>query len=95
MLEARAGRGPRRAPVFVAEAGGDGRLRGWIRFPPGTEFATLWGGATLPEWRGRGIYRALVAYRASLAAERGCRYLEVGRLRRQPPDPRAARVRRR
>jgi GNAT superfamily N-acetyltransferase len=28
-------------------------------------------------WRGRGIYRALVAYRAQLAAARGYRYLYV------------------
>jgi GNAT superfamily N-acetyltransferase len=48
-----------------------------VRFPSGTEFATLWGGATLPAWRGRGIYRALVRQRAQLAAERGRRYLEV------------------
>lgn len=38
---------------------------------------TLWGGATLPAWRGRGIYRALVAHRAKLAAERGRRYIET------------------
>ena len=31
----------------------------------------------LPAWRGRGIYRALVARRAQLAAERGRRYIEV------------------
>jgi GNAT superfamily N-acetyltransferase len=37
----------------------------------------LWGGATLREWRGRGIYRALVFRRAQLAAERRRRYLEV------------------
>ena len=49
----------------------------WIRFPRDTGFGTLWGGATLPEWRRRGIYRATVAHRANLAAERGCRYLEV------------------
>jgi GNAT superfamily N-acetyltransferase len=63
--------------IFVAEAGGAVVSAGWIRFPSGTEFATLWGGATLPAWRGRGIYRALVAHRARLAAERGRRYLEV------------------
>ncbi len=63
--------------IFVAEAGGVVVCAGWIRFPSGTEFGTLWGGATLPAWRGRGIYRALVAHRARLAAERGCRYLEV------------------
>jgi GNAT superfamily N-acetyltransferase len=49
----------------------------WVRFPSRTKFATLWGGATLAAWRGRGIYRALVAHRAKLAAERGCRYLEI------------------
>ena len=40
-------------------------------------FASLYGGATLPEWRSRGIYRALVAARARLAAARGVRYLLV------------------
>jgi GNAT superfamily N-acetyltransferase len=48
-----------------------------IEFLPDTEFAGLWGGGTLPEWRGKGIYRAMVAYRARLAAERGYRYLQV------------------
>jgi GNAT superfamily N-acetyltransferase len=63
--------------IFVAEAGDVTVCAGWMRFPSGTEFATLWGGATMPEWRGRGIYRALVAHRAGLAAARGRRYLEV------------------
>ncbi|MEW9550200.1 GNAT family N-acetyltransferase [Nonomuraea sp. NPDC050783] len=44
---------------------------------PGTEFASLWGGGTTPEWRGRGVYRALVAYRARAALARGYRYLQV------------------
>src|SRR5438477_642904 len=61
----------------LGEAGKTVVCAGWVRFPEGTEFATLWGGGTLPAWRGRGIYRALVAYRARLAAERGRRYLEV------------------
>ena len=63
--------------IFAAEAGDLMVSAGWMRFPSGTEFATYWGGATHPEWRGRGIYRALVAHRAKLAAERGCRYIEV------------------
>ena len=46
-------------------------------FYPGTDFASLWGGGTAPEWRGRGIYRALVSRRARTAAERGYRYLQV------------------
>jgi GNAT superfamily N-acetyltransferase len=63
--------------IFVAEAGDLTVCAGWVRFPSGTEFVTFWGGATLPAWRGRGIYRALVAHRAKLAAERGRRYIEV------------------
>jgi GNAT superfamily N-acetyltransferase len=63
--------------IFVAEADGAVVSAGWVRFPSGTDFATLWGGATRPEWRRRGIYRALVFRRARLAAERGRRYVEV------------------
>jgi GNAT superfamily N-acetyltransferase len=63
--------------IFVAEAGGEVVSAGWIRFRAGTDFATLWGGGTLPAWRGRGIYRGLVAQRANLAAARGFRYLQV------------------
>jgi GNAT superfamily N-acetyltransferase len=63
--------------IFVAEADRVVVSAGWVRFPSATDFATLWGGATLPTWRGRGIYRALVCRRAQLAAERGRRYLEV------------------
>lgn len=48
-----------------------------MEFYPGTDFAGLWGGGTDPRWRGKGIYRALVAYRTRIAVERGCRYLQV------------------
>jgi GNAT superfamily N-acetyltransferase len=48
-----------------------------IAFGADTDFAGLWGGGTLPKWRGRGIYRALVGYRARLAVARGYRYLQV------------------
>lgn len=44
---------------------------------PGTGFAGLWGGGTVEEWRGKGVYRALIAFRARIAAERGYRYLQV------------------
>ncbi|MFI0541546.1 GNAT family N-acetyltransferase [Streptomyces sp. RP5T] len=47
---------------------------------PGTRFAGLWGGGTVEGWRGRGIYRALVAHRARAAMERGYRYLQVDAL---------------
>ncbi|MFI6349560.1 GNAT family N-acetyltransferase [Streptomyces sp. NPDC050560] len=63
--------------VLVAEAGGEVVCAAWLEFRPGTEFGLLWGGSTLAEWRGRGIYRALVSARANLAAARGARYLQV------------------
>jgi GNAT superfamily N-acetyltransferase len=48
-----------------------------IEFYHGTEFAGLFGGGTLPAWRRRGIFSALVAYRAAIATELGFRYLQV------------------
>jgi GNAT superfamily N-acetyltransferase len=68
---------PEGITITLAEAGDLAVCAGWVRFLHGTEFATLWGGGTLPGWRGRGIYRALVAHRALLAARRGRRYLQV------------------
>jgi GNAT superfamily N-acetyltransferase len=68
---------PEGLTIVVAGAGDDVVCAGWVRFPEETDFATLWGGGTLPEWRRRGIYRALVAYRARLAERRGRRYLQV------------------
>lgn len=44
---------------------------------PHTGFAGLWGGGTAAPWRGRGIYRALIAHRARTAAGRGYRHLQV------------------
>ncbi len=49
----------------------------WVRFHSGTDFASLWGGSTLPSRRRQGIYRTLVGRRATLAAERSYRYLQV------------------
>lgn len=50
---------------------------GRVEFAAGTDFASLWGGGTLPAWRSRGVFRSLVAHRAGLAAARGFRYLQV------------------
>ena len=63
--------------VLVAEAGGQVVAAGWISFQPGSDFAGLWGGATLRERRRQGIYHALVAARAQLAAARNVPYLQV------------------
>ena len=77
MLEAELEADPNALAIIVAEAADEVVCAGWVRFEDGTEFTTLWGGATLPAWRGRGIYRATVTQRATLAVERGFRYLEI------------------
>jgi GNAT superfamily N-acetyltransferase len=68
---------PQRLSVYLAMDHGHCVSAGWVRFHPGTAFADLWGGATRPHWRGRGIYRALVAQRAAEAKARGFRFLTV------------------
>ena len=54
-----------------------GVLAGRVNFHAGTDFASLWGGGTIPTWRGRGVFRSLVSHRAAAARERGFRYLQV------------------
>jgi ribosomal protein S18 acetylase RimI-like enzyme len=61
--------------LWVAEADGEVISAGRIDPVPGTDFAGIWGGATRPEWRGRGIYRALTAERARSALRMGKKYI--------------------
>lgn len=68
---------PETTAMVVVLAGDQPVSSARAEFLPGRDFASLWGGGTLPGWRGRGIYRSLVAYRAQLAADRGYRYLHV------------------
>jgi GNAT superfamily N-acetyltransferase len=63
--------------VLAAEAGGEVVSAAWLVLGQARDFAGLWGGSTLPAWRGRGIYRALVSARARLAAARDIKYLHV------------------
>lgn len=44
---------------------------------PGTRVVGFWGGSTLAAYRGRGIYRALVAHRARIALDRGYTIVQV------------------
>lgn len=78
-LIARIATAPDDIAVFAVRDDASGRLvsAAWLVFYPGTEFAGMWGGSTLEAWRGRGIYRALVAVRARRAVARGFRYLQV------------------
>ena len=66
---------PEKAVAVVAVVDGQPVSGGRVDFEDGVEFAGLFGGITLPEYRGRGLYRATVARRAELARERGYRWL--------------------
>jgi len=77
------GRRPAPLAAVVAVAGDTPIAAGRVEFHVGTEFASLWGGGTVAAWRGRGVFRSLVAHRAGLAAARGFRYLQVDAL---PPS---------
>ncbi|MEV8633849.1 GNAT family N-acetyltransferase [Streptosporangium sp. NPDC051023] len=68
---------PDEITILAADAGGVTVSAAWLAYRAGTEFAGMWGGSTLREWRGRGIYRALVTQRARRAVARGVRYLHV------------------
>jgi GNAT superfamily N-acetyltransferase len=66
---------PEVSVAVVAVVDGKPVSGGRVDFEEGVEFAGLFGGVTLPAYRGRGLYRATVARRAELARERGYRWL--------------------
>lgn len=76
-LLARLSAAPDTLVAVVALAGDEPVSAARMELVPGTRFAGLWGGGTVEAWRGRGIYRALVAHRARTAAALGYRYLQV------------------
>lgn len=57
--------------LWVAEHDRQMVAAGRLEPVSGTDFAGIWGGSTLPEWRGRGIYRALTSVRARTALLQG------------------------
>jgi hypothetical protein len=72
-----AGLADERGVLVLAMAGDEPVCSALVAFGPGPEFAGLYTAATKAGWRGRGIYRAIVAYRARLAAARGFPHLRV------------------
>ena len=70
-------RRPSTAAAVVAMAAQGPVAAGRVEFHRNSDFASLWGGGTLPAWRGRGVFRSIVTYRAALAAARGFRFLCV------------------
>ena len=71
---------PEESLAVVVRVDGRPVSGGRVDLADDVEFAGLFGGVTLPEYRGRGFYRATVAKRAEIARERGYRYLYVDAL---------------
>lgn len=57
--------------LWVAEAAGQIVGAGRLEPVAGSDVAGIWGGVTIPAWRGRGVYRALTAARARSALRMG------------------------
>ncbi|CAG0930037.1 hypothetical protein PLCT1_01247 [Planctomycetaceae bacterium] len=64
--------------VYVAYVDDQPACASWVYFHPHCQFAGLFGGATLPTYRQRGLYTALLAVRVQEAIRRGYRFLVTG-----------------
>jgi len=64
--------------LYAVYMDGDVVSAAWIRYTAAdSQFGSLWGGATLAAYRGRGAYSALLAVRSAEARDRGRRFLTV------------------
>jgi GNAT superfamily N-acetyltransferase len=68
---------PSQISVFVAWVDGAPASCAWIIYQPERAFADLYGGATIPSQRGKGLYTTLIKVRALEAHRRGVRFLTV------------------
>lgn len=68
---------PDHISIYVVYKEGTPACCGWITFHEGSQFAGLWGGSTLSQYRRQGLYTALVATRLQEARRRGVRFLTI------------------
>lgn len=68
---------PEHVSIYVAYADDRPVSYARITFHEGSQFAGLWGGSTLADYRSRGFYTALLAIRVQEARARGVRYLTI------------------
>jgi hypothetical protein len=71
--------------IYIAYDGAEPVSSGRLYTHPDSWFAGLYGGGTLPAFRGRGHYRALVAARARDALASGAKFLQVDALSTSRP----------
>ena len=68
---------PDQMSVYVAYIDDQPASAAWTYFPKHSQFASLWGGSTLQNFRKLGLYTGLLAVRAQEAKARQVRYLTV------------------
>jgi len=68
---------PEHMSVYVAYVNEQPASAAWIYFPEHSQFASLWGGATISSFRKQGLFTALLTARAREAKARHVRYLTV------------------
>lgn len=68
---------PDQMSVYVAYIDDQPASAAWTYFPKHSQFASLWGGSTLQNFRKLGLYTSLLAVRAQEAKARQVRYLTV------------------
>ncbi|MCK6579180.1 MAG: GNAT family N-acetyltransferase [Anaerolineae bacterium] len=68
---------PETIRIYVAYVEGVPASACWMDLHEGGAFAGLWGGSTLEECRGRGLYTGLLAVRAQEAIRHDIRYLTI------------------
>jgi len=68
---------PEYMSIYVAYVDDRPASAAWVYFPPHSQFASLWGGSTVKEFRQRGLYTALLAIRLQEAKQRQVNYLTV------------------
>jgi GNAT superfamily N-acetyltransferase len=77
MLRADLVKAPDLLSVYLAMVDDQPASCAWVYFHRDRQFGELFGGSTVPEFRGRGFYKALVAVRAQEARLRRVRFLSV------------------
>jgi len=68
---------PDSVSIYVISVNGKPVTSAWLIFNGNSPFASIWGGSTLKEFRGRGYYSLLLNKRINEAKARGVKYLII------------------
>ena len=76
---------PSFSSIYMAYVDDQPVCAGWVQFTENSQFASLWGGSTLPQFRDRGYYTAVMAVRVQEAIRRGYSFLTIDASRLSRP----------